>query len=101
MIVDPRKFSPYKIYKSIEIEECALADLTLQIDSENRYFASYRLTQKSDVFSFGVVLLEIISGRHPYAAEFPDGTYSTLIQWVRRRKKSFLYKVQLIAPARL
>ncbi|XP_059067717.1 putative leucine-rich repeat receptor-like protein kinase At2g19210 [Cryptomeria japonica] len=29
------------------------------------YYNSYRLTEKSDVYSFEVVLMEIISGRHP------------------------------------
>ncbi|CAM6085411.1 unnamed protein product [Calypogeia fissa] len=45
------------------------------------YFISQRLTQKSYVYIFGVVVLEIISGRHPQVLDLPDGSSGTLTQW--------------------
>lgn len=41
-----------------------------------------RASLKSDVFSFGVVLLELISGRHPLNMSLPKGQQSLVI-WVR------------------
>lgn len=44
-----------------------------------RYHASNRLTEKSDVFSFGVVLLEIITSRSPVPGNHEE---THIIQWV-------------------
>ncbi|GLT34526.1 hypothetical protein SLA2020_090350 [Shorea laevis] len=46
------------------------------------YAASGKLTEKSDVFSFGVVLLELITGRKPVDASQPLGDES-LVEWAR------------------
>ncbi|KAI9085732.1 hypothetical protein K1719_032338 [Acacia pycnantha] len=46
------------------------------------YASSGRLTEKSDVFSFGVVLLELITGRKPVDASQPLGDES-LVEWAR------------------
>ena len=46
------------------------------------YASSGKLTEKSDVFSFGVVLLEIITGRKPVDETRPLGDES-LVEWVR------------------
>lgn len=40
-----------------------------------------RITEKSDVYSYGVVLLEVLTGRHPLDPTLPGGTH--LVQWVR------------------
>ena len=45
------------------------------------YATTGKLTEKSDVFSFGVVLLELITGRKPVDASQPLGDES-LVEWV-------------------
>ncbi|KAI0522362.1 hypothetical protein KFK09_004741 [Dendrobium nobile] len=47
------------------------------------YASSGKLTDRSDVFSFGVVLLELITGRKPVDASQPMGDES-LVEWVLR-----------------
>lgn len=45
------------------------------------YASSGKLTEKSDVFSFGVMLLELITGRRPVD---PSGAMEdSLVDWVR------------------
>uniref|UniRef100_A0A0D9UVX4 non-specific serine/threonine protein kinase n=1 Tax=Leersia perrieri TaxID=77586 RepID=A0A0D9UVX4_9ORYZ len=46
------------------------------------YASSGKLTDKSDVFSFGVVLLELITGRKPVDSSNPMGDES-LVEWAR------------------
>ncbi|KAK9012853.1 hypothetical protein V6N11_040885 [Hibiscus sabdariffa] len=45
------------------------------------YYSTQQLSAKSDVFSFGVVLLEIISGREPLNIQRPRNEWS-LVEWV-------------------
>mgnify|MGYP002775959718 FL=1 len=45
------------------------------------YAASGKLTDKSDVFSFGVVLLELVTGRKPVDMKQSAGEES-LVEWV-------------------
>ncbi|KAK9156427.1 hypothetical protein Sjap_003907 [Stephania japonica] len=40
-----------------------------------------RITEKSDVYSYGVVLMEVLTGRHPLDPTLPSGSH--LVQWVR------------------
>ncbi|KAM0944267.1 putative protein kinase RLK-Pelle-PERK-1 family [Dioscorea sansibarensis] len=46
------------------------------------YASSGKLTDKSDVFSFGVVLLELVTGRKPVDTSQPIGDES-LVEWAR------------------
>nr|BAK06272.1 predicted protein [Hordeum vulgare subsp. vulgare] len=46
------------------------------------YASSGKLTDRSDVFSFGVVLLELITGRKPVDQDRPLGEES-LVEWAR------------------
>lgn len=46
------------------------------------YASSGKLTEKSDVFSYGVVLLELVTGRKPVDASQPLGDES-LVEWAR------------------
>lgn len=46
------------------------------------YASSGKLTEKSDVFSLGVVLLELITGQKPVDNTRPLGDES-LVEWVR------------------
>ncbi|KAJ1692586.1 hypothetical protein LUZ63_009284 [Rhynchospora breviuscula] len=46
------------------------------------YYTSHQLSEKSDVFSFGVVLLEIITGRPPIITGIEGGN---LVEWVHRK----------------
>ena len=48
---------------------------------DQEYVASGKLTNKSDVFSFGVVLLELITGRKN-VDKTESSTYYNLVQWV-------------------
>ncbi|PON40609.1 Serine/threonine protein kinase [Parasponia andersonii] len=47
------------------------------------YATSGKLTEKSDVYSYGVVLLELITGRKPVDASQPLGDES-LVEWARQ-----------------
>ncbi|KAJ8767798.1 hypothetical protein K2173_020738 [Erythroxylum novogranatense] len=49
------------------------------------------LTPKSDVYCFGVVLFELITGKKPIEDDYPDEQETTLVGWVRglvRRNQS-------------
>ncbi|XP_019438325.1 PREDICTED: probable LRR receptor-like serine/threonine-protein kinase At1g67720 isoform X1 [Lupinus angustifolius] len=46
------------------------------------YYANQQLTEKSDLYSFGVVLLELISGRKPVSAD-DYGPEMNIVHWAR------------------
>ena len=46
------------------------------------YFMEGRVSDKIDVYSYGVVLLELVSGRRPISSKALEGQES-FIQWVR------------------
>ncbi|KAL2338517.1 hypothetical protein Fmac_012963 [Flemingia macrophylla] len=40
-------------------------------------------TPKSDVYCFGVVLFELVTGKKPVGDDYPDDKQATLVSWVR------------------
>lgn len=51
------------------------------LECDVRYFNTSQLTDKSDVFSFGVVLMEILCGREPLSSDCAPEEYN-LVAWV-------------------
>ncbi|GJU91491.1 probable LRR receptor-like serine/threonine-protein kinase [Tanacetum coccineum] len=47
------------------------------------YYISNHLTEKSDIYSFGVILLELISGKEAISNESFGMNYRNIIQWAR------------------
>lgn len=45
------------------------------------YFMYGKVNNKIDVYAFGVVLLELLSGRKPISSDYPKGQES-LVMWV-------------------
>lgn len=48
------------------------------------YATSGKLSEKADVYSYGVILLELITGRKPVDTSQPLGDES-LVEWVRSK----------------
>ncbi|XP_057484086.1 probable serine/threonine-protein kinase PBL2 isoform X2 [Actinidia eriantha] len=47
------------------------------------YVATGHLSPKSDIYSFGVVLLELLSGKRAMGDEAPGGSEETLVDWAK------------------
>lgn len=43
-----------------------------------------KITEKSDVYSYGVVMLEVLTGKQPIDPTIPDGVH--LVDWVRLKR---------------
>ncbi|KAJ7196443.1 hypothetical protein O6H91_Y507900 [Diphasiastrum complanatum] len=73
-------FSKYAPQEGDSIASLEVRGTTGYLDPE--YYVTQKLTVKSDIFSFGVVLLEIICGREPLNIHRPRVEWS-LIEWAR------------------
>ncbi|GAB4845764.1 hypothetical protein Ancab_039173 [Ancistrocladus abbreviatus] len=58
------------------------------------YACTLKITVKCDVYSYGVVLLELITGKKPVDPSFPDNQH--VIQWVREHLKNKRDPVDII-----
>ncbi|KAK9944893.1 hypothetical protein M0R45_010436 [Rubus argutus] len=48
------------------------------------YGYSMKITEKSDVYSYGVVVLEMLTGKQPIDPTIPDGLH--IVDWVRQKR---------------
>ncbi|XP_050365537.1 LRR receptor-like serine/threonine-protein kinase RGI2 [Argentina anserina] len=48
------------------------------------YGYSMKITEKSDVYSYGVVVLEVLTGKQPIDPTIPDGLH--IVDWVRKKR---------------
>ncbi|CAN1846498.1 Calmodulin-binding receptor-like cytoplasmic kinase 1 [Linum perenne] len=72
-------------------EDCNDTHISTQIKGttgylDPEYLKTYTLTEKSDVFSFGVLLVEIVTGRHPIDQNRSISEKVT-IKWAMKRLK--------------
>lgn len=47
------------------------------------YVYTLKVDEKSDIYSFGVVLLELVTGRRPFEPEYGEGV--DISAWVKRK----------------
>jgi serine/threonine protein kinase len=55
------------------------------MDDRAEYGYMMKITEKSDVYSYGVVVLEVLTGKQPIDPTIPDGLH--VVDWVRRRSR--------------
>lgn len=70
------------------LQACPRGDSSFGITGTHGYMApeyaySFKVTEKSDIYSFGVVLLELITGRRPVDSEF--GENKDIVYWISRK----------------
>lgn len=60
------------------------------------YGYTLKVDQKSDIYSFGVVLMELLTGKRPIEPKF--GECQDIVGWVRERLRSNLGVEELLDP---
>lgn len=63
------------------------------------YFMEGRVSDKIDIYSFGIVLLELLSGRRPISSKAKE-KQERLIQWVRIYTSTHLSPVEDVTSER-
>lgn len=58
------------------------------------YASMLKISEKSDIYSYGVVMLEIITGKKPIDPSFTDGQH--IVQWVRDHLKNKSDPVEIL-----
>ncbi|RLN15791.1 leucine-rich repeat receptor-like protein kinase PXL2 [Panicum miliaceum] len=61
----------------------ATAMTTVASAQNAKYGYTLKVDQKSDIYSFGVVLMELLTGRRPIEPEYGDST--DIVGWIRER----------------
>lgn len=56
------------------------------------YFMHGKVSDRVDVYAFGVVILELLSGRKPIGGEYPKGQES-LVMWVSKSDSSCSWNI--------
>lgn len=51
-----------------------------------------KITEKSDVYSYGVVVLEVLTGKQPIDPTIPDGLH--IVDWVRQKRGGLRYLIK-------
>lgn len=51
-----------------------------------------KITEKSDVYSYGIVVLEVLTGKQPIDPTIPDGLH--IVDWVRQKRS----KTEVLDP---
>ncbi|KAH7553563.1 hypothetical protein JRO89_XS12G0027100 [Xanthoceras sorbifolium] len=81
---EPR-IADFGLARTLNVSE---THVTTEIAGTSGYIApeygqSWRSTTKGDVYSFGVLMLEIVTGKEPTGSEFKDLEGGNLVGWVR------------------